>query len=195
MDSFERSLHLLQNLLAAHPERPVLAAIDGRCGSGKSTLASLLAAQLPCMVLHLDDYYLPPAQRAPGWEAQPAANMDLARFRDEALLPARAGQPVEYRAWSCAEGRCREPAVLAPQPLVLAEGSYSQHPLLAGFYDCKLFVTCPPAEQARRLRAREGARYAAFAGRWIPLEEAYFAAYNIEAAADLVLDTGAQPLC
>lgn len=194
MDPMTPILELLHALLAAHPGHPVLAAIDGRCGSGKSTLAARLAAQLPCMVLHLDDYYLPPAQRAPGWEHIPAANMDLARFRDEALLPARAGQPVEYRAWSCAEGRFREPQLLAPQPLVLAEGSYSHHPLLAGYYDCKLFVTCPSAEQARRLQAREGARYDAFVRRWIPLEEGYFAAYGIEAAADLVLDTGAQPL-
>lgn len=187
---------LLRACLAAHPHRPVLAAIDGRCGSGKSTLAAALAAQFPaCMVLHLDDFYLPPAQRVPGWEKQPAANMDLTRFRDEVLEPARAGQPVQYRAWSCAQGCYQAPRRLAPQPLILAEGSYSQHPLLAGYYDCKLFVTCTPDEQALRLKAREGERYAAFAARWIPLEEGYFAAYNIEAAADLVLDTGSQPLC
>lgn len=191
-----RAAGLLRAQLGAHPERPVLAAIDGRCGSGKSTLATLLAAQFPaCLVVHLDDFYLPPARRIPGWETTPAANMDLARFRDEVLAPARAGQPVRYHAWSCAKGQYKKPRLLAPQPLVLAEGSYSQHPLLAGYYDCRLFVTCSPAEQARRLRAREGARYAAFAACWVPLEEGYFAAYKIQASADLVLDTGAEPLC
>ena len=35
------------SLLAAHPERPVLVALDGRCGSGKTTLAAQLAEQFP----------------------------------------------------------------------------------------------------------------------------------------------------
>ena len=51
-------------LLAAHPEQPVLIALDGRCGSGKTTLAGQLAEQFPAsIVFHTDDYYLPPDQR------------------------------------------------------------------------------------------------------------------------------------
>ena len=50
-------------------------------------------------------------------------------------------------------------------------------------------MTCSKAEQTRRLRAREGARYANFAARWIPLEEGYFAQYGIEERADFVVDT------
>ena len=41
----------------------------------------------------------------------------------------------------------------------------------------------------RRLQAREGERYANFAARWIPLEEAYFAQYNVEVKADFAIDT------
>ena len=77
----------------------------------------------------------------------------------------------------------------APARLVLVEGSYSHHPSLAACYDLRIFVTCSKAEQARRLQAREGARYAAFVERWVPLEEAYFAKYAIEPHADLILDT------
>ena len=33
----------IASLLEAHPERPVLIALDGRCGSGKTTLAAQLA--------------------------------------------------------------------------------------------------------------------------------------------------------
>lgn len=136
-------------LLAAHPEQPVLIALDGRCGSGKTTLAGQLAEQFPAsIVFHTDDYYLPPAQRIPDWEKTPCANMDLARLREELLRPAR-----------------------------------------AGCYDLKVFVTCSPAEQTRRLQAREGERYPSFAARWIPLEEGYFKEYSIEEKADLVLDT------
>ena len=32
----------LSNFLSAHPDRPVLVALDGRCGSGKTTLTEML---------------------------------------------------------------------------------------------------------------------------------------------------------
>ena len=170
--------------------RPVLVALDGRCGSGKTTLAAQLAETFPgSITVHTDDYYLPPADRVPGWDTIPCANMDLARLRAEVLEPARAGQPFLYKAYSCREGAYLPPVACAPARLVLVEGSYSHHPSLAACYDLRVFVTCSKAEQARRLRAREGARYAAFVERWVPLEEAYFAKYAIEPHADLILDT------
>ena len=93
------------SLLAAHPERPVLIALDGRCGSGKTTLAAQLAEQFPgSAVFHTDDYYLPPAQRIPNWAETPCANMDLTRLREEVLVPAQAGAAVRSRAYSCREG-------------------------------------------------------------------------------------------
>lgn len=187
---FSSLVENIRILLAAHPERPVLAALDGRCGSGKTTLAARLAEQFPdSITLHTDDFYLPPAQRVPGWEQIPCANMDLARLRDEALVPARAGQTVPYRAYSCREGAYLPQKLLPSRPLILIEGSYCHHPVLAGFYDLRVFVTCSQAEQACRLQAREGERYSGFVQRWIPLEEGYFAACQTEQKADLVLDT------
>ena len=181
-------IHCLEPLLA-NAAAPVVLALDGRCGSGKTTMAAALAEQFPdSIVLHTDDFYLPPADRVPGWEQTPCANMDLARLRDEVLAPARAGKPVLYRAYSCREGAYLPVQQLAPQPLVILEGSYSHHPILAGFYDLKVFVTCSKEKQARRLQAREGERYENFVRRWIPLEEAYFAQCRIEALADLLWD-------
>ena len=177
-------------LLAAHPEQPVLIALDGRCGSGKTTLAGQMAEQFPAsIVFHTDDYYLPPTQRIPDWEKTPCANMDLTRLRDEALRPAYAGQPVAYRAYSCREGAYLPPAQLPAQPLVILEGSYSHHPLLRPYETLRVFVTCTKAEQTRRLQAREGARYADFAARWVPLEEGYFAQHGVAESADFVVDT------
>lgn len=168
----------------------VLVALDGRCGSGKTTLAAQLAERFPqSITLHTDDFYLPPPQRVTGWERIPCANMHLERLRAEAVAPARAGRAVCYKAYSCREGAYLPPRVFGPAPLVIVEGSYSHHPSLATCYDLRVFVTCSKAEQARRLQAREGARYAAFVERWVPLEEAYFAKYAIEPHADLILDT------
>ena len=169
---------------------PVVLALDGRCGSGKTTMAAALARQFPASItLHTDDFYLPPTDRVHGWEKIPCANMDLARLRDEVLVPACAGQPVPYRAYSCREGAYLPVQQLAAQPLVILEGSYSHYPLLAPYEDFRMFMTCSDAEQTRRLQAREGDRYPDFAARWIPLEEAYFTQHNIEDAADFVMDT------
>ena len=182
-------IHCLEPLLA-NAAAPVVLALDGRCGSGKTTMAAALAEQFPdSIVLHTDDFYLPPADRVPGWEQTPCANMDLARLRDEVLALACAGKPVLYRAYSCREGAYLPPRPLGSAPLVIVEGSYSHHPSLAPYYDIRIFVTCSPDEQARRLRKREGERYSNFVERWIPLEEGYFANYSIEENAEMMVVT------
>lgn len=186
----QESVERIRALLSAHPSRPVLIALDGRCGSGKTTLAAQLAEQLPqSAVFHTDDFYLPPSARVPGWETIPCANMDLQRLRCEVLDLARTGLPVEYRAYSCREGAYLPAKTIVPSPLYIVEGSYSLHPALASCYDFSVFVTCSKEEQARRLQAREGQRYPNFVQRWIPLEEGYFAKYRIKEAAGLVYDT------
>ena len=182
-------IHCLEPLLA-NAAAPVVLALDGRCGSGKTTMAAALAEQFPdSIVLHTDDFYLPPADRVPGWEQTPCANMDLARLRDEVLAPARAGKPVLYRAYSCRKDAYQPAQELPTQPLVILEGSYSHHPLLTGYETLRVFVTCSKDEQVRRLQEREGERYANFAARWIPLEEGYFAKFQIEQTVDFILDT------
>ena len=174
----------------------VLVALDGRCGSGKTTLAAQLTERFPqSITVHTDDFYLPPSRRVTGWEKIPCANMDIQRLRDEVVAPARAGQAFSYQAYSCREGAYLPPRPLGPAPLVIVEGSYSHHPLLAGYETLRVFVTCSKEEQTRRLQAREGERYANFAARWIPLEEGYFAQYRIEETTDLALDTTAANAC
>ena len=41
----------------------VLAALDGPCASGKTTLAGQAARQLGCPLVHMDDFFLPPARK------------------------------------------------------------------------------------------------------------------------------------
>lgn len=170
-------------------KKPVLIALDGRCGSGKSSLAALLERLFCCRVLHTDDFYLPMARRAPGWENLPGGNMDFARLRREALLPALAGEPIDYRAYSCRQDRLLPPRRLGPAPLTVLEGSYSLHPALDVPYSLRVFLHCEPAEQARRLQRREGDYFEAFPRRWIPLEEGYFARYEIIRQCDVFVDT------
>ena len=170
---------------------PAVVAVDGRCGSGKSGLGSLIGALFPCNVVHMDDYYLPPDQRDRDWESIPGGNMDLARFLREVLVPAGAGEPVRCRAYDCQNGRMGRETVLPARPLTVVEGSYSQHPLLAARYDLRIFLTCDPEEQRRRLERREGGHFPAYQSRWIPMEERYFRRCGTERAAELVIDTTA----
>lgn len=169
-------------------DKPALLAIDGRCGSGKTHLAALLAELFPCRVLHMDDFYLPPAKRPVDWQQRPAGHMDLARFQQEVLQPAQSGQLITYQPYDCQQGRLLKPRQLPPAQLTVIEGSYSQHPQLAASYNLKIFLTINTAEQAARLQAREGDYYPAFVERWIPQEELYLQACGVEAKADIRLD-------
>ena len=167
----------------------LLLAIDGRCGCGKSSLGAQLAEDFGGNLFHTDDFYLPPEARAENWPELPAGNMDLARLREEILEPLRRGGAVRYRAWDCQSGSYRPAREIPFRPLSVVEGSYSQHPALRKYYDYCLFVTASPETRRARLRAREGERFAVFEALWIPLEERYFAAFQIEERADRVLRT------
>lgn len=171
---------------------PALVAIDGRCGSGKTSLAALIAELMPCNVLHMDDYYLPVADRAADWEQTPGGNMDLGRFRREVLWPLQSGQPIVCRAFDCGTQQLRPPVTLPARPLTVVEGSYCQHPALRDGYDLTVFVDCDPAEQLDRLRQREGSGAEMFQRRWIPMEERYHAACDVRRHAMIRVDTSAQ---
>lgn len=176
-------LYQVQKLLS-EAERVVIA-IDGPCGSGKSSLADLLAELFPSRILHMDDYYLPLQQRSPHWERIPCENMDLQRFLHEALLPASKGEDIFYQPYSCRKGQLTESRILPAAPLTIAEGSYSHHPLLAPYYDLKIYLSCHHQEQLARLAKREQTRLNDYRQRWIPLEEAYTRACHIIPQCDL----------
>lgn len=182
-------IYEVQKRLAASEH--ILIAIDGPCGGGKSSLAELLAELFPSRLLHMDDYYLPLERRAPDWEQTPCGNMDLERFRREALLPAGNGESVLCRPYSCQQGKLLDAIELPAAPLTIVEGSYSHHPLLAPQYDLKIFLHCQRQEQLARLRRREGAHYDAYLQRWIPLEEAYYQTYHILSDCDMSFDNTA----
>ena len=162
-------------------------AIDGRCGSGKTTLAGRLAARWDCTLLHADDFFLRPEQRTPARLAQPGGNFDRERFYAEALAPLLAGRDALYRPYDCHAG-CLRPPVAAPlRPVILIEGSYCCHPDLWDCYDLHVFVTAPLDVRLARLARRPGVDLAAFRTRWIPLEEAYFAAERLEERCDILV--------
>lgn len=185
-NDYSRLLRRIQEL-QVRKER-VIVAIDGRCGSGKTTLAARLQKDLDCRVFHMDDFFLLPQQRTAERFAQPGENVDHERFLEEVLLPLQGTRPVTYRPYLCAQQQLGEPVTVAPNRLTVVEGSYSCHPALWDYYDLRVFLTVDPEEQLRRIEKRSGPEKARqFRDRWIPFEEAYFRAYDVQARCDLAL--------
>lgn len=166
------------------------AAIDGRCGSGKSTLARLAQEVFGCGVVHMDDFYLPPARRAENWLEIPGGNMDLDRLRAEVLEPMGERDTISYRPFDCGRGAYGPPVTVDTSGLTLIEGSYSHHPDLEGKYDLRLFVTCSEEEQLCRLKKREGDYFPVFVQVWKPLEERYIRRFDLEHRGAFLVDTG-----
>ena len=175
-------------LLAAHPERSVIVAIDGHAASGKTTAADALSALYDCNVFHMDDYFLPFARRTPQRLAEPGGNVDYERFRCEILDGILSGKPFSHAAFDCGTGEFLPPVTESPKPLSIIEGSYAHHPYFGSHSDLKIAVDIASEEQQKRILARNGpAMLRMFVERWIPMEHRYFDAFDIFGKADIVI--------
>lgn len=169
-------------------ERAIVA-IDGRCGSGKSTLAARLEKELGLPVVHMDHFFLRQSQRTQERLAKPGENIDYERFLSEVLNPLAAGKDPLYRPYSCQTGELGAPIALKPSPVVVVEGSYSCHPALWDSYCRRVFLTVDPEEQLRRIARRDGPEQVeVYREKWIPMEERYFSAFQIEDRCDYQLE-------
>ncbi len=117
--------------------------------------------------------------------------MDYERFCEEILMPLKNGaSEISYQAYDCHKQRLLQPVTVEPAQIVLIEGSYSCHPELWDFYSLRVFLTVKPEEQLRRIAGRGGQdSLRQFQERWIPLEEKYFAAYQVRERCDLCFET------
>ena len=167
---------------------PLLIALDGRCAAGKTTLANRLAEQYGWGVIHLDDFFLQPAQRTSQRLAEPGGNLDRERLISEVLLPLTRHRPGVYRVFDCRTmGFAAVPRPLPAAPVVLLEGSYACHPDLRPLCGLPVFLTGDPGEQLRRLTARNPARLQDFRARGGRTEEQYCRYFHIPETCDLTL--------
>jgi len=177
------------NTLLQTQER-VLIAIDGNCCAGKTTMAACLGDLLHANVFHLDDYFLQPHMRTPERLSQPGGNVDAERFVAEVLLPDSRGETATVRKYDCHEDLLLPPVSVSPSRVVIVEGAYSLHTLLAPYYDLKVFCRIDPALQEARILSRNGAdALEVFQTRWIPLENKYFEELDILSQCDIIIDS------
>ena len=165
---------------------PCVIAVDGPAASGKTTLAEMLKTLLPADVIHMDDFFLPIPLRTPERFAQPGGNVHYERFREEVLPCLRQPSAFSYRRFDCSVMDFRGERAVGTQPFRIVEGSYSIHPELGRYADITVFSQVAPDEQMARILRRSGPeKTERFRREWIPLEEAYFSAYEIKQKADL----------
>ena len=171
-------------------EGPVLVAVDGRCASGKTTFAGLCAQLFEdCNLFHMDDFFLPPELRTEERLAAPGGNVHYERAEAQLFRPLSRGEGVTYAPFDCSTFTLGKAVHVPFKRLNIMEGSYSVHPTLAPYSTVKIFLTCDPKRQLRRLEGRDPALLADFQTRWIPMEEAYFKAFAIEKQCDVTVDT------
>ena len=164
----------------------VIVAIDGKCTSGKTTLAAKLAEVYDCNVFHMDDFFLRPEQRTPERFAEVGGNVDYERFKDEVLIPLKAGQPFSYRPFDCSTFTLAEPVCVNPKKLNIVEGTYSHHPYFGDPYDLKIVLTVDEETQHQRILQRPAFLHKRFFEEWIPMENRYLAGFDIPDRCDIL---------
>ena len=186
---FIHTLPVLKRLTAPAGNPVNIIAVDGRAASGKTTLARQLGAILDAGVVHMDDFFLPPALRTRERYDEPGGNVHYERFAAEVLPRLGKPEPFKYRIFDCSTMDYGDWREVKSSQWRIVEGAYSLHPRFGDYADLKIFFDIAPGEQMRRIRRRNGdARAEVFAKRWIPLEEKYLSAFGIKKQADLILD-------
>lgn len=167
----------------------VLVGIDGRSGSGKTTLAQALAEMFECTAVHADDFFLQSFQRTTERLSEAGGNMDRERLEAEVLIPLRQKGEAAYRPFDCSVMDFKQTVCVKKSRVGIVEGTYCCHPELWDYYDLRVFVTCDEHTQRCRILNRNGDYGEIFFKKWIPLEEKYFAAFDIEKRCDMTAFT------
>lgn len=163
-------------------------AIDGRCAAGKSTLAERLSEKLGAGVVHMDDFFLPLSMRTKERLAEPGGNVHYERFQQEIVPFLNQDKPFSYQRFDCSTMELGQTVQVPASRFIIVEGAYSCHPKLGNYMSLKVFVDVEAKVQRERIRRRNGEeRLEAFLQKWIPLEEAYFKAYEIREQAAFIL--------
>ena len=134
----------------------------------------------------MDDFFLQPDQRTDERLAEAGGNIDYERFLDEVITPIKRKEKFSYRPFDCHLLKFKEAKEVSLTDAVIIEGAYSCHPKFADIYDFKIFLDVDKKEQLNRIERRNGKKLlSVFESKWIPMEEKYFAEYNIKEKCDI----------
>ncbi|KUL23793.1 nucleoside/nucleotide kinase family protein [Actinoplanes awajinensis] len=158
-------------------ERGVLA-VEGRSGSGKTTLARAIAARLGAPLIHMDDLYA-------GWDG---LDQGVAELRDRVLEPLAEGRPAAWRRWDWAAGEYAEEHPVPDAAWLVVEGVGAGARVLRSYQIGVVWLDSSTGLRKRRALARDGETYAPHWQRWAAHEDAFYAADQVRAHADLIIE-------
>lgn len=186
-DTLSYLYHVIQDI-SNTSEKTIIIGIDGMSASGKTTMAEKLSSMLDCNVYHMDDFFLQPHQRTEERNAEIGGNVDYERFYEEIIVPLKENRNIIYRPYNCKEGKIVSSHILTNKNIHIIEGAYSHHPNWMDIYDIKIFIGLSAQLQMDRITKRNGLEMLEmFKSQWIPKENAYFHAYEIEPHSDISL--------
>lgn len=187
------ALPVLARIAALPADKRLLVCIDGPSASGKTTLAQILQKVLDAALIPMDDFFLPHARKTPQRLAQPGGNADHERVVAQCILPWAAHEPICYQPYNCHLDALGAPIAVPDRRITLVEGCYALMPEIARHASLRVFLTVSPEVQRQRILIRNGeSGLIAFQQRWIPLEQAYFAACQLPDEGCTVLSAVAQ---
>lgn len=189
---FDRAV--IDDILAElHPVagRAFVVVLDGPGGSGKSTLARELAAAYdgPAAVVEGDDFY---ADLADDYRASLDAKggyreyFDWRRLRDQVLIPARQGRPIEYQRYDWDKARMGDWLTIPPVAVLFVDGVYSSRPELREYADLVLWVATSEEERVRR-QVERGQNQSVWIQRWMAAENYYLEQIHQPESAEVVV--------
>ncbi|MCI8386871.1 MAG: hypothetical protein HFE63_00190 [Clostridiales bacterium] len=169
---------------------PIIVAIDGRAASGKTTSAKLIAEFFgDTEIVHMDDFFLPNELRTQERLNEAGGNLHRERYIDEVLAHIHDTEGFSYRVFDCSTRDYKAtPRMISKAKLIVCEGAYSLHPAFGDYHDIAIFSTITPDEQECRILSRNGDEMLEhFKSMWIPMEEKYFEAFDIEKKCDIII--------
>lgn len=179
---------VLEELAKLPDDKVKVVAIEGKCGSGKTIFAKGLASLLGAGTIHMDDFFLPEELRTAERLAEPGGNIHYERFIEEVIPNVRNPETFAYGRFDCGKMAIRGERWVDAERLRIVEGSYSCHPKFGDYMDIRVFLDVDEAVQKSRLIDRDGGEILEkFENVWIPMEQKYFAAFDIPGKADVTI--------
>jgi cytidylate kinase len=160
--------------VAAATGRRAVVLIDGRSGTGKTTLGAQVAEQLGAQLVHLDDLY-------PGWDGLRAAA--------DAVVTDVLGAPSGYRRWDWVADAPVDWASVDPDLPIVVEGCGALSRASAPLASLRVWLEADDTVRWDRAIGRDGEVFAREWDRWAAQEQAFIAAEDPAARADVVLRT------
>ena len=168
-----------------------LIGIDGLGASGKSTVAEEIKKLHPeTSIIHLDEFYLPKADRSTGIleEHSVSPDFDWDRFETQVIKPVQRNLLVKYERYDWRADTWADWIEIPATHWIIIAGVYALQSRFFSAYDYTIWMDVSQSERIKRMTEREGPAVAAeWQQKWLPREEQYLELDKPNKCANIVL--------